>query len=53
MVLTIFLAFVAFIVGLSVYLGRQTKTSSGYYAAGGQIHWVVNGIAFAGETGGC
>ncbi len=49
MVLTIFLAFVAFIVGLSVYLGRQTKTSSGYYAAGGQIHWVVNGIAFAGD----
>jgi cation/acetate symporter len=49
MVLTIFLAFVVFIVGLSVYLGRQTKTSSGYYAAGGQIHWVVNGIAFAGD----
>lgn len=49
MVLTIFLGFVAFIVGLSVYLGRQTKTSSGYYAAGGQIHWVVNGIAFAGD----
>ncbi|MBM4096300.1 MAG: cation acetate symporter [Planctomycetes bacterium] len=49
MVTAIFLAFVAFIVGLSVQLGRKTKTSSGYYAAGGQIHWFVNGIAFAGD----
>jgi len=49
MVTAIFLAFVAFIVGLSVRLGRKTKTSSGYYAAGGQIHWFVNGIAFAGD----
>jgi len=49
MVLGIFLTFVLFIVGLSFYLGRQTKTSSGYYAAGGQIHWFVNGIAFAGD----
>jgi cation/acetate symporter len=49
MVLGIFLSFVLFIVGLSFYLGRQTKTSSGYYAAGGQIHWFVNGIAFAGD----
>ena len=45
----IFLAFVLFVVGLSFYLGRRTKTSSGYYAAGGQIHWAVNGIAFAGD----
>lgn len=49
MVTAIFLAFVVFIVGLSVQLGRRTKTSSGYYAAGGQIHWGVNGIAFAGD----
>lgn len=49
MVLTIFLAFVAFVVGLSLYLGQRTKTSAGYYAAGGQIHWGVNGIAFAGD----
>ena len=49
MVTAIFLAFVIFIVGLSVQLGRRTKTSSGYYAAGGQIHWGVNGIAFAGD----
>ena len=49
MVIIIFLSFVLFVVGLSFYLGRRTKTSSGYYAAGGQIHWGVNGIAFAGD----
>lgn len=49
MVIGIFLAFVLFVVGLSFYLGSRTKTSQGYYAAGGQIHWAVNGIAFAGD----
>lgn len=49
MVIGIFLAFVVFVVGLSFYLGSKTRTSSGYYAAGGQIHWSVNGIAFAGD----
>jgi cation/acetate symporter len=49
MVLAIFLSFVVFVVGLSFYLGNKTRTSSGYYAAGGQIHWSVNGIAFAGD----
>ena len=49
MVIAIFVFFVVFVVGLSFYLGSKTKTSSGYYAAGGQIHWGVNGIAFAGD----
>ncbi len=49
MAITIFLVFVAIVLGLSFYLGNKTKTSSGYYAAGGQIHWGVNGIAFAGD----
>ncbi|MFZ5432961.1 MAG: sodium:solute symporter family transporter, partial [Calditrichota bacterium] len=49
MVLVIFLAFVIFVIALSFYLGHRTKTSAGYYAAGGQIHWSVNGIAFAGD----
>ncbi len=49
MVIAIFLGFVIFVVGLSFYLGRRTKTSAGYYAAGGQIHWAVNGVAFAGD----
>jgi cation/acetate symporter len=45
----VFLIFVVFVIGLSLYLGNKAKTSSGYYAAGGQIHWGVNGIAFAGD----
>ena len=49
MVIAIFLSFVIFVIGLSFYLGRKTKTSAGYYAAGGNIHWAVNGIAFAGD----
>jgi cation/acetate symporter len=49
MAIIIFLCFVLFVLGLSFYLGNKTKTSSSYYAAGGQIHWSVNGIAFAGD----
>jgi cation/acetate symporter len=49
MAIAIFFGFVLFVIGLSFYLGNRTKTSSGYYAAGGQIHWGVNGIAFAGD----
>lgn len=49
MAIIVFFCFVLFVVGLSFYLGRKTKSSSGYYAAGGQIHWGVNGIAFAGD----
>ena len=36
MAIIIFVAFVGFVVGLSFYLGRKARTSSGYYAAGGQ-----------------
>ncbi len=49
MAIIVFLIFVVFVIGLSLYLGSKAKTSSGYYAAGGQIHWGVNGIAFAGD----
>lgn len=45
----IFLAFVAFTLGLSFYFARRTRTSAAFYAAGGGIHWFVNGIAFAGD----
>lgn len=44
-----FLLFVTFVVGLSFYFARKTKSASSYYAAGGQIHWAVNGVAFAGD----
>lgn len=49
MAVIIFIIFVAIVIGLSFYLGNKAKTSSGYYAAGGKIHWSVNGIAFAGD----
>jgi cation/acetate symporter len=49
MAIIIFIIFVLFVIGLSLYLGSKTKTSSGYYAAGGKIHWGVNGVAFAGD----
>ena len=45
----VFLAFVLFVICLSFYLGRKTKSAEGYFAAGGNIHWSVNGIAFAGD----
>lgn len=45
----LFIIFVAFVLGLSFYFGRKTKSSSSYFAAGGTIHWGVNGIAFAGD----
>ena len=45
----IFSLFVVFTVGISFYLGRQAKTSEGYFAAHGQIPWFVNGVAFAGD----
>ncbi|MFM8290706.1 MAG: cation acetate symporter [Planctomycetia bacterium] len=45
----IFAAFVLGVIGLSFWLGRKGQTAQGYYAAHGEIHWFVNGIAFAGD----
>ncbi|MHB0911845.1 MAG: solute symporter family protein [Armatimonadota bacterium] len=47
--ITIFIAFVAFVLWIAYYYAKRTKTSKGYFAAGGTIHWAVNGIAFAGD----
>lgn len=47
--LIFFVLFVAFVLWLSFYFARKTKSASSYYAAGGQIHWAVNGVAFAGD----
>ncbi len=44
-----FVIFVGLVLGLSFYFARKTSSASSYYAAGGQIHWAVNGIAFAGD----
>lgn len=45
----LFVVFVIFVLALSFYFARKTKSASGYFAAGGTIHWAVNGIAFAGD----
>ncbi len=45
----IFFAVVAAVLGISFYFGRKTTSARGYFAAGGTIHWSVNGIAFAGD----
>jgi cation/acetate symporter len=47
--IAVFVSFVVAVLGLSFYFARKAKSASGYYAAGGQIHWGVNGIAFAGD----
>jgi cation/acetate symporter len=45
----IFVFFVIAVLVLSWYFSRRAKSASGYFAAGGNIHWSVNGIAFAGD----
>jgi cation/acetate symporter len=45
----IFVIFVAVVLYISYYFANRAKTSSGYFAAGGRIHWAVNGIAFSGD----
>ncbi|MCX8155696.1 MAG: cation acetate symporter [Verrucomicrobiae bacterium] len=45
----VFLVFAGVVLGISFYLGSRAKSASGYFAAGGGIHWAVNGVAFAGD----
>jgi len=47
--IVVFFVFVAITLGLSFYLGSRAKSSQGYFAAHGEIPWMVNGIAFAGD----
>jgi cation/acetate symporter len=47
--IAIFVFFVAAVLGISYWFARRAKSASGYFAAGGNIHWSVNGIAFAGD----
>ncbi|MFO0919560.1 MAG: cation acetate symporter [Planctomycetaceae bacterium] len=47
--LIVFCAFVGITLALSFYFGAKAKSAAGYFAAGGQIHWFVNGVAFAGD----
>ena len=45
----VFAFFVAVVLGISFYLGAKAKSAKGYYAAHGEIPWLVNGVAFAGD----
>ncbi|HBQ63786.1 MAG TPA: cation acetate symporter [Clostridiales bacterium] len=45
----LFVAFVASVLAISYHFARKTRSSKAYFAAGGSIHWSVNGIAFAGD----
>lgn len=45
----IFAFFVLSVLGLSFWLGRKGQSAKSYFAAHGQIHWFVNGVAFAGD----
>lgn len=45
----VFFGIVAFTVWLSVFLAKRAQSAQGYFAAGGGIPWLVNGIAFAGD----
>lgn len=46
---SVFGFFVLSVLALSFYLGRKGQSAKDYYAAHGQIHWAVNGVAFAGD----
>ena len=45
----LFIAFVLLVLWMSFYFAGRTRDVKDYYAAGGRIHWAVNGIAFAGD----
>ena len=45
----VFVIFVGITLALSFYFAGRTRSAAGYFAAGGNIHWFVNGIAFAGD----
>ncbi|MBA4347924.1 MAG: cation acetate symporter [Clostridiales bacterium] len=47
--IVIFAMIVAAVLGISFHFSKKSKSASSYMAAGGQIHWSVNGIAFAGD----
>jgi cation/acetate symporter len=45
----VFAVFVALTLGISFYYAARARSAKGYFAAHGEIHWAVNGIAFAGD----
>ncbi|OGI11381.1 MAG: hypothetical protein A2Y40_05905 [Candidatus Margulisbacteria bacterium GWF2_35_9] len=46
--ITLFVGFVSFLFWLSWFLGKKSNSADGFFVAGGQINWFVNGIALTG-----
>lgn len=46
---TDFAVFVALTLAISFSFAGKTNSSQGYFAAHGEVHWIVNGVAFAGD----
>lgn len=47
--IVLFLAFVGLTLGITVYMGRRTKSAEDFYAAGRSIGGIQNGIAISGD----
>ncbi len=47
--IVVFIMIVAAVLMISFHFSRKAKSASSYLAAGGSIHWSVNGVAFAGD----
>jgi len=47
--ITVFCVFVGVTLAISFYFARRSRSAAAYFAAGGNIHWFVNGFAFAGD----
>jgi cation/acetate symporter len=47
--IAVFALFVVLTLGISFWFASRTRSAQGYFAAHGQIHWAVNGVAFAGD----
>lgn len=45
----VFVIFVALTLSISFFFAAKTRSAQSYFAAGGGIHWFVNGVAFAGD----
>ena len=47
--IAMFVAFVAFTLGITYWASKRNKSASDYYAAGGRITGFQNGLAIAGD----
>ncbi len=48
MAIFLFVSFVAFLLWLSYFLGKRSRSADSFFVADGQIGWFVNGVALTG-----